>query len=79
MTKPEELTAVEKWTIKVSDLGPFAPVKKLRVCLAQAPEGVDPDIIQTIKDNIQYQTEIGRCLSAEKSPVRHDGEVRVTH
>jgi hypothetical protein len=79
MTKPEELTAAEKWTIKVSDLGPFAPVKKLKACLAQAPEGVDPDIIQAIKDNIQDQIDIGRCSSAGKQRVRVGGEERVTH
>lgn len=79
MTKPEELTAAEKWTIKVSDMGPFAPVKKLKACLAQAPEGVGPDIIQAIKDNIQDQIDMGRCLSEGKSRVRHGGEDRVAH
>ncbi|MDK9720692.1 MAG: hypothetical protein OEL53_05855 [Rhodospirillales bacterium] len=61
MTESVELTAIEKWTIKVSDLGPFAPIKKLRACLAKAPEGVDPGIIQAIKDNICYQNSMGRA------------------
>lgn len=61
MNKSIELTAVEKWTIKVSDLGPFATVKKLKSCLAQAPEGVDPSLVQAIKDNICYQNSMGRA------------------
>ncbi|MBF0354100.1 MAG: hypothetical protein HQL43_02565 [Alphaproteobacteria bacterium] len=60
MTDCAELTSAEKWTIKVSDLGPFAPIKKLRACLAKAPVDVDPDLVLAIKDNIQSQISMGR-------------------
>lgn len=59
MNKSEKLTAAEKWTIMVDDLGPFAPVKKLKACLAQAPAGVDPSLVQAIQDNICYQNSMG--------------------